>query len=63
MQDNAPLPDNEHLVVPRSGEKNSADNSVTVKQARMMLENSLRHARLCDSVRLKREWNRLDLRE
>ena len=46
----------------QSGEKNAADNSATVKQTRIMLEKSLRRARLIDSVRIKREWNKLNLR-
>ena len=34
-----------------------------LKEARTLFERNLRNARLIDSVRLKREWNRLDLRD
>ena len=39
------------------------DNILTLKKARNLFEKLLRFARLSDSVRLKREWNRLNLRE
>ena len=39
------------------------NETFTVKQLRSELEKLLRHARLSDSVRLKREWNQLGLRE
>ena len=39
------------------------DQTLSVKHARNLLEKNLRYARLSDSVRLKREWNRLNLRE
>ena len=34
-----------------------------LKEARTLFERNLRNARLIDSVRIKREWNRLDLRD
>lgn len=39
------------------------DQTLSVKHARNLLEKNLRYARLSDSVRLKREWNRLNLRD
>ena len=39
-----------------------SDNVLNLKQARNLFEKHLRYARLSDSVRLKREWNRLNLR-
>ena len=36
---------------------------MTIRQLREQLENSLRYARLSDSVRIKREWNRAGLRD
>ena len=39
------------------------DNILTLKKTRNLFEKLLRFARLSDSVRLKREWNHLNLRE
>ena len=36
---------------------------MTIRQLRERLDNSLRYARLSDSVRIKREWNRAGLRD
>ena len=40
-----------------------AENIPTLKALRHLLEKSLRYARLADQVKIKREWNKLNLRE
>ena len=42
---------------------NDSAKNMTIRQLREQLENSLRYARLSDSVRIKREWNRAGLRD